>query len=73
MYCIECKHFIGAGDFNLCCDLKYNLCYEDTESCELFEQSDSKSIRTRLDYIATYNKGRSQYLENLLLAERLER
>lgn len=35
--CSECKHFIGAGDWNLCCDLKYGLTYEYTKACEHFE------------------------------------
>lgn len=43
-FCVFCKHFIGAGDWNLCCDLKHKgypfgfLCYEDTEACEKFEE-----------------------------------
>ena len=51
--CIQCKYFIGAGDWNLCCTQKHPtieekvigeqfalgyLCYEDTESCDLFEE-----------------------------------
>ena len=34
--CKYCKQFIGLGDFNLCCKLKYDLCYEDTPACDLF-------------------------------------
>ena len=26
--CNNCKYFIGKGDFGLCCELKYELCYE---------------------------------------------
>lgn len=43
-YCAFCKHFIGAGDWDLCCDLKHEgypcgfLCYEDTEACDKFEE-----------------------------------
>jgi len=42
--CVFCKHFIGAGDWDLCCDLKHEgypygfLCYEDTEACDKFEE-----------------------------------
>lgn len=42
--CVFCKHFIGAGDWNLCCDLEHKgylfgfLCYEDTEACDKFEE-----------------------------------
>jgi len=35
--CATCKHFIGAGDWNLCCDLKYDLCYEHTLACSKYE------------------------------------
>lgn len=43
--CKDCKYFIGAGDWNLCCSnppagAKDSwcgfLCYEDTEACENF-------------------------------------
>ena len=36
--CNDCEHFVGGGDWGLCCDLKYDLVYESTEACELFEQ-----------------------------------
>ena len=35
--CMNCKHYIGGGDFNLCCDIRYGLCYFDTKGCEKFE------------------------------------
>lgn len=41
--CGTCKHFIGGGDWNLCCDLPHPeytygfLCYEDTLACERYE------------------------------------
>lgn len=34
--CGQCKHFRGWGDWGLCCELKWGLCYEETEACELF-------------------------------------
>lgn len=36
--CETCKHFIGGGDWNLCCDLMYDLCYKDTPACEKYEE-----------------------------------
>ncbi len=36
-FCESCKHFIGAGDWNLCCDLKYDLCYKYTPACTKYE------------------------------------
>jgi hypothetical protein len=50
--CGECKHFIGCGDWNLCCDITHptpkekeegktfyfgHLCYEDTPACDCWE------------------------------------
>ena len=35
--CRDCMHFVGAGDWNLCCGLKPGLCYRDTPACNLFE------------------------------------
>lgn len=35
--CGTCKHFIGGGDWNLGCDLKYDLCYEHTLACDKYE------------------------------------
>ena len=35
--CGTCKHFIGGGDWNLCCDLQYDLCYRHTPACEKYE------------------------------------
>lgn len=49
--CVQCKNFIGAGDWNLCCknppeSAKDNwcgfLCYEDTPACENFESSEER-------------------------------
>lgn len=49
--CAQCKNFIGAGDWNLCCSnppesAKDNwcgfLCYEDTPACENFELGEEK-------------------------------
>lgn len=34
--CKNCKQFLGFGDWSLCCKLKPDLVYEETEGCELF-------------------------------------
>ena len=42
--CVTCSHYIGGGDWNLCCDLKHEgypwgfLCYDDTEACDRYEE-----------------------------------
>ncbi len=42
-HCGLCEHFIGGGDWSLCCDLPHPeapwgfLCYEDTPACESYE------------------------------------
>ena len=42
--CDTCKHFIGGGDWNLCCDLPHPdypcgfLCYENTVACKGYEE-----------------------------------
>ena len=50
--CGTCKHYIGCGDWNLCCDIPHptlkekemgmtflfgHLCYEDTDACDMYE------------------------------------
>lgn len=49
--CGKCVHFIGCGDWDLCCAIKHptpaekeqglnfpcgHLCYEDTEACDMY-------------------------------------
>ena len=50
--CVQCKNFIGAGDWNLCCknppeSAKDNwcgfLCYEDTPACENFDKQRARA------------------------------
>ena len=38
--CGKCKHFIGGGDWNLCCDLMYDLCYARTKACDKYEEGE---------------------------------
>ena len=35
--CCDCSHFIGGGDFGTCCNVKYELCYENTDVCTKFK------------------------------------
>ena len=41
--CGTCKHYLGGGDWNLCCDLKHEdypcgfLCYKYTPACDKYE------------------------------------
>lgn len=42
--CKDCEHFIGGGDWGLCCDQKYDLVYESAEACELFERRGEREI-----------------------------
>ena len=54
--CSECEHFMGGGDWNLCCSKPHEgylfgfLCYEDTKACEMFEkkQKHKKNIEANL-------------------------
>ena len=42
--CKDCIHFIGGGDWDLCCTQSHEgypfgfLCYEDTPACKKFEE-----------------------------------
>ena len=40
--CGSCRHYIGGGDWNLCCDMKYELCYKTTLACEDYGYSAEK-------------------------------
>ena len=50
--CGTCKHYIGGGDWNLCCTIKHqtpkeqengmtfifgHLCYKHTDACDMYE------------------------------------
>ena len=52
-FCAFCEHYIGGGDWNLCCDQKYGLCYAHTEACELFKEN-PVAKRAFLDGIRMY-------------------
>lgn len=53
--CGTCNHFIGGGDFGLCCDLPHPeypcgfLCYKDSEACEAY--TPIRYFNEWLDYI----------------------
>ena len=50
--CGTCEHYIGGGDWNLCCTIKHptpkeqengmtfifgHLCYKNTDACDMYE------------------------------------
>lgn len=45
--CGSCKHYIGSGDWNLCCDKMYDLCYERTPACDMYEYSEAKVLELK--------------------------
>lgn len=36
--CGTCSHFIGCGDFSLCCRIHQGLCYEETSACKDYKE-----------------------------------
>lgn len=42
--CGQCSHFIGLGDFCLCCELKYDLVNADTDACSQFFEGVYKGV-----------------------------
>ena len=50
--CKMCDHFIGAGDWNLCCTQRHEgypfgfLCYEDTPACAKFQDKAAATNKT---------------------------
>lgn len=41
--CGTCQHFIGGGDWGLCCTKDYYLHYEYSDSCDKYEPKDGGS------------------------------
>lgn len=39
--CAQCSHYVGGGDFGLCCTIEAGLWYEDSpaEKCKTFKQN----------------------------------
>ena len=49
--CGQCAHFIGAGDWGLACTKMYGLVYEQSDICELFEQSEeAENVSARVGW-----------------------
>lgn len=48
--CKSCSHFLGGGDWALCCNIKDNLCYADTPACADFKSIDSGKGMTKRRY-----------------------
>ena len=43
MKCGTCQHFIGAGDWDLCCMIsERRLCYKNDDACEKYEENPIK-------------------------------
>lgn len=48
--CGTCQHFIGGGDFDLCCDLEKSgtifgfLCYSSTPACEDYAEIETQTV-----------------------------
>jgi len=38
MVCGKCRHYIGGGDFSLCCDISSGLVYVDTKACDQYDE-----------------------------------
>ena len=54
--CAQCSHYIGAGDWDLCCNQKDGprLCYEDTsaDECPMFHQT--TICKNRTSYVGMF-------------------
>ena len=57
--CGTCEHFIGGGDWNLCCKVKHptpkeqgkgmtftfgHLCYKNTDACDMYERKEKDYV-----------------------------
>ena len=57
--CGTCKHYIGGGDWNLCCTIKHptpkeqengmtfifgHLCYKNTDACDVYERKEKDYV-----------------------------
>ena len=40
--CFSCSHFLGGGDWGLCCDIRDILCYFETETSNNYEKVDAE-------------------------------
>lgn len=65
--CGSCKHYIGGGDWNLCCDLKYDLCYRFDEVCENYVYSEEK-----VQLLKELDKKIAKMVKELQIQEALE-
>ena len=54
--CKDCAHFIGGGDWNLCCTEHHEgypfgfLCYEDSPVCEKYADIKSDETESLYDF-----------------------
>ena len=47
--CATCGHYMGGGDWNLCCDIHYELCYRNTPACDdyIYDENGSQRLAER--------------------------
>lgn len=36
--CETCRHYMGLGDWDLCCALIHGLCSEETPACQFYDK-----------------------------------
>ena len=65
--CFSCLHFLGGGDWGLCCDIRDILCHFDTEACNNYEKVDSdEQLRRNKKLLLDENSISKIFLKNNL-------
>lgn len=65
--CFSCSHFLGGGDWGLCCDIRDILCYFDTEACNNYKKVDSdEQLRRNKKLLLDENSISKIFLKNNL-------
>ena len=65
--CFSCSHFLGGGDWGLCCDIRDILCYFDTEACNNYVKVDSdEQLRRNKKLLLDENSISKIFLKNNL-------
>ena len=57
--CGTCKYYIGGGDWGLCCDLQYGLCYRYTAACHKYKFS-----QETIDRLKEQDEQLDEYIRN---------
>ena len=72
--CGSCGHFIGGGDWNMCCDLSHEdhpcgfLCYRDTQACEHYVYDQAVDDR-EYDKLSDLKKKVRKRIDKLIKSE----